>query len=137
MLGHVRTWGWLFNPVTLYYCFDASGRYVETTVLEVSNTPWHERCRYVVGPPGVHRFAKAMHVSPFLPDTATYTLRYSAPDDGLRVGLDLEAPTTTVPYGRGDEPDRNCPPRSSRRRWCCGVNRSTAPAWGACSGRTH
>ena len=109
MLGHVRTWGWLFNPVTLYYCFDASGRYVETTVLEVSNTPWHERCRYVVGPPGVHRFAKGMHVSPFLPDTATYTLRYSAPDDGLRVGLDVDAPTTTVPYGRGDEPDPELP----------------------------
>ena len=72
-------------------------------MLEVSNTPWHERCRYVVGPPGVHRFAKAMHVSPFLPDTATYTLRYSAPADRLRVGLDLDAPTTTVPYGPGDE----------------------------------
>ena len=67
MLGHVRTWGWLFNPVTLYYCFDPSGRDVEWTVLEVSNTPWHERCSYVVGPPGEHRFAKAMHVSPFLP----------------------------------------------------------------------
>lgn len=109
MLGHVRTWGWLFNPVTLYYCFDASGRYIETTVLEVSNTPWHERCRYVVGPPGVHRFAKGMHVSPFLPDTATYTLRYSAPDAGLRVGLDLDAPTTSVPYGQGDEPDPELP----------------------------
>ena len=44
MLGHVRTWGWLFNPLTLYYCFDPSGRDVEWTVLEVSNTPWHERC---------------------------------------------------------------------------------------------
>ena len=52
MLGHVRTWGWLFNPLTLYYCFDPSGREVEWTVLEVSNTPWHERCSYVVGPPG-------------------------------------------------------------------------------------
>ncbi len=67
MLGHVRTWGWLFNPLTLFYCFDPSGRDVEWTVLEVSNTPWHERHRYVVGPPGTHTFAKAMHVSPFLP----------------------------------------------------------------------
>ena len=108
MLGHLRTWGWLFNPLTLYYCFDAAGRDVEWTVLEVSNTPWHERCRYVVGPPGLHRFAKTMHVSPFLPDQATYTLHYSTPAAGLHVGLDLEAPAAPAPYGRWDETD---PPR--------------------------
>ena len=105
MLGHLRTWGWLFNPLTLYYCFDPAGREVEWTVLEVSNTPWHERCRYVVGPPGTHTFAKAMHVSPFLPDHATYTLRYSAPAAGLHVGLDLEASAAPAPYGRWDETD--------------------------------
>jgi hypothetical protein len=90
MLGHVRTWGWLFNPLTLYYCFDPSGHHVEWTVLEVSNTPWHERCTYVVGPPGEHHFAKAMHVSPFLAMPATYTLRYSPPADLLRVSLDVD-----------------------------------------------
>jgi DUF1365 family protein len=109
MLGHLRTWGWLFNPLTLYYCFDPSGREVEWTVLEVSNTPWHERCRYVVGPPGVHTFAKAMHVSPFLPDEATYALRYSAPGAALHVGLDLEAPTSPPAYGRWDEPNPRRP----------------------------
>ncbi|MGD0747878.1 MAG: DUF1365 domain-containing protein [Acidimicrobiales bacterium] len=105
MLGHLRTWGWLFNPLTLYYCFDPSGRDVEWTVLEVSNTPWHERCRYVVGPPGAHTFAKAMHVSPFLPDDATYTLRYSAPGDGVHVGLDLEAPAAATAYRQSNEQD--------------------------------
>ncbi len=109
MLGHLRTWGWLFNPLTLYYCFDPSGRHVEWTVLEVSNTPWHERCRYVVGPPGAHTFAKAMHVSPFLPDRATYTLRYSTPAAGLHVGLELEAPATPAAYGRRDETDPQRP----------------------------
>jgi DUF1365 family protein len=105
MLGHVRTWGWLFNPLTLYYCFDPSGRKVEWTVLEVSNTPWHERCSYVVGPPGEHRFAKGMHVSPFLPAQGEYTLRYSAPDEGIRVSLDVAAPPpSTAPYGRSHEP---------------------------------
>ena len=107
MLGHVRTWGWLFNPLTLFYCFDPSGRDVEWTVLEVSNTPWHERHGYVVGPPGEHTFAKAMHVSPFLPAQATYTLRYSAPGEGIRVSLDVAAPASPPPYGRGDEPDRD------------------------------
>jgi hypothetical protein len=103
MLGHVRTWGWLFNPLTLYYCFDPSGRDVEWTVLEVSNTPWHERCSYVVGPPGEHHFAKAMHVSPFLPAQGDYTLRYSAPEDALRVSLDVTAPPPLSPYGQPHE----------------------------------
>jgi hypothetical protein len=104
MLGHVRTWGWLFNPLTLYYCFGPSGRDVEWTVLEVSNTPWHERCSYVVGAPGEHHFAKAMHVSPFLPAQAEYTLRYSAPEDGIRISLDVAAPPPPSPYGRSHEP---------------------------------
>ena len=107
MLGHVRTWGWLFNPVTLFYCFDPSGRHVEWTVLEVSNTPWHERHAYVVGPPGAHTFAKALHVSPFLPAQGTYTLRYSAPEEGIRVSLDVAAPPPLSPYGRGDETHRD------------------------------
>ncbi len=111
MLGHVRTWGWLFNPVTLYYCFDGAGHHVETTVLEVSNTPWHERCRYVVGPPGLHHFAKAMHVSPFLPDAATYTLRYSAPSERLQMVLGVDAPGAAVSYGRWDEPAPEQPTR--------------------------
>jgi len=109
LLGHVRTWGWLFNPLTLYYCFDPSGSFVEWTVLEVSNTPWHERCRYVVGPPGEHRFAKAMHVSPFLPAQGTYTVRYSPPAEGLRVSLDVEAPRPAAPYPRWDEPSPQRP----------------------------
>jgi DUF1365 family protein len=111
MLGHVRTWGWLFNPLTLYYCFDPSGRDVEWTVLEVSNTPWHERCSYVVGPPGEHHFAKAMHVSPFLPAHGEYTLRYSAPEDGIRVSLDVAPFPRPSPYGQLNErsPDKTSP----------------------------
>ena len=106
MLGHLRTWGWLFNPLTLFYCFDPSGSHVEWTVLEVSNTPWHERCRYVVGPPGEHRFAKAMHVSPFLPPGGIYTLRYTRPAEKLRVSLDVEAAPS---YPREYEPSTDRP----------------------------
>ena len=103
MLGHVRTWGWLFNPLTLYYCFDPSGGEVEWTVLEVSNTPWHERCSYVVGPPGEHHFSKAMHVSPFLPAQGEYTLRYSPPEEEIRVSLDVTAPSAPAPDGPSHE----------------------------------
>lgn len=91
VLGHLRTWRWLFNPLTLYYCFDATGTEVEWTVLEVTNTPWHERHCYVIGPPGRHRVVKAMHVSPFLPMGAVYDVRYSEPGKRLTVHFDVLA----------------------------------------------
>jgi uncharacterized protein len=109
MLSHVRTWGWLFNPLSLYYCFDPTGRTVEWAVLEVSNTPWHERRSYVVGPPGEHHFAKTLHVSPFLPMEASYTLRYSPPGDRIRVSLDVDVSPPSSPYGPGYEPTPDPP----------------------------
>ena len=128
MLGHLRTWGWLFNPLTLYYCFDPSGRHVEWTVLEVSNTPWHERCRYVVGPPGEHRFAKAMHVSPFLSSAGHLHLALlpagrGAPGQPRRRGAAPGRAVSSV--GRTETPTD--PYRSSRPQWCCGAGSSTAP----------
>ena len=48
VLTQLRTWGWLFNPITTYYCFDPTGSSVETDVVEVTNTPWHERTAYVL-----------------------------------------------------------------------------------------
>ncbi len=94
LLANMRTWGWLFNPISLYFCADAGdppgepGR-IDSLVAEVENTPWHERHAYVVGPPGKHRFAKELHVSPYLPSHLDYELRYTAPGPQLTVGLDV------------------------------------------------
>jgi DUF1365 family protein len=88
MLGHVRLWGWLFNPLCVYYCFDESGQRVDQILLEVRNTPWHERHLYVLdGASTYHRFAKAMHVSPFLGMDHEYVLTWSAPGDHLSLHL--------------------------------------------------
>ena len=93
VLANLRTWGWLFNPVSLYFCADPGPNAgdagpVSSLVADVENTPWHDRYAYVVGPPGVHRFAKELHVSPFLPTGLDYRLRYAAPGERLTVGLD-------------------------------------------------
>ena len=40
-------------------------------------------------PPGTHRFAKELHVSPFLPMGLDYELRYTAPGEHLIVRLDV------------------------------------------------
>jgi DUF1365 family protein len=94
MLANLRTWGWLFNPISLYFCAELtppagdSGP-IGSLVAEVENTPWHDRHAYVVGPPGRHRFAKELHVSPFLPPDVDYRLRYTVPGEQLTVALEV------------------------------------------------
>jgi DUF1365 family protein len=94
VLANLRTWGWLFNPISLYFCTDrgepgGDPGPISSLVAEVENTPWHERHAYVVGPPGSHRFAKELHVSPFLPAGLDYRLSYTEPGARLTVGLEL------------------------------------------------
>jgi len=93
LLTHLRYLGYGFNPVSFYYCFDAAGERVETVVAEVNNTPWGERCCYVLD--GLRaETEKAMHVSPFMPMDLRYAWRFTAP--GTRLGVHMR-------LTRGDE----------------------------------
>jgi len=100
LLANLRTWGWLFNPISLYFCFTSASptpnfaqsersSVVQHLVAEVENTPWHERTQYVVGGPGQYRLAKQMHVSPFLPMELDYELEYSAPAEKFHLRIDV------------------------------------------------
>lgn len=88
-LTHVRTWGWLFNPITIYFCMDDGGTHVDTVVLDVTNTPWHEHHAYVLRGGGEHRFPKELHVSPFFGMDHEYVLRLNEPGERLAVHLSL------------------------------------------------
>lgn len=88
MLAHLRTWGWLFNPLTLYYCYADNGNDIDAVVLEVTSTPWRERHVYVVdGKQFRTRFAKEMHVSPFLDMRLDYVMTWAVPDEQLNFHL--------------------------------------------------
>lgn len=87
LLANPRTFGWLANPLTTYYCHEEDGR-AGPVVLEVTNTPWHERHHYVVAVPGEHLLPKAMHVSPFFAMDHTYRLRVGTPGERLDLRLD-------------------------------------------------
>jgi hypothetical protein len=95
MLGHLRYFGHNFNPATFYYCYDASGRDLETIVVEVHNTPWGEVHCYVVderqnrGTRDLKRFrlTKEFHVSPFLPMDLEYEWTFTGPEDTLNVRM--------------------------------------------------
>jgi hypothetical protein len=96
LLTHLRTLGFVMNPVSLYYCFAPGGHNVEAIVAEVTNTPWNERHSYVLRPdaaggergPWRFVFDKAHHVSPFMEMAMRYDWRCSAP--GLRLLVHVE-----------------------------------------------
>jgi uncharacterized protein len=105
LLTHVRTFGHLFNPVSLYYCFDRRGERVAAVAAEVTNTPWGERHVYAFeGLEGHVR--KRFHVSPFLGMDATYSVRLTAPGELLRVHMESR---------RGDRVDFDATLALSRR----------------------
>jgi uncharacterized protein len=95
MLTHLRYFGVGFNPVTFYYCFDASDTRVESIVAEITNTPWNERHAYVLTDPLAdsparvlrYRFAKDFHVSPFMPMDMNYDWRFGTPGGKLAVNM--------------------------------------------------
>jgi len=90
LLTHVRSLGYVFNPVSFYYCFDRDGETLRAVVAEITNTPWGERHAYVIpagGDGAVSIFEKAFHVSPFYPMEQTYRWDLSRPADSLRVDM--------------------------------------------------
>jgi DUF1365 family protein len=87
LLTQLRSYGHCFNPISLYYCLDETATGIEALVAEVTNTPWGERHAYVI-PGGAGRFAKALHVSPFLGMEQMYAWRSSLPAEVLSVGIE-------------------------------------------------
>lgn len=100
LLTHLRTFGYAFNPIRVYYCFE--GPRLDALVLEVTNTPWGQRHCYVLDaraaqgeqPGRSLRFIerKAFHVSPFLPMDLTYRFAIAPPAEDLTFHMDCLAP---------------------------------------------
>jgi len=90
LLTQVRWFGYVFNPVSFYYCFQPDGVTLDAIVAEITNTPWQERHAYVLpASDGDVRaeFPKAFHVSPFFAMAQRYRWRLSAPGAGLVVTM--------------------------------------------------
>lgn len=76
-LGLPRSLGHYFSPVNFYYCHDADDS-LACILVEVSNTPWGERHRYLVDYRSIEATPKAFHVSPFMNMDQVYRWRFSA-----------------------------------------------------------
>lgn len=94
LLTHLSYFGYRFNPVSFYYCYDRHGEEVETVVAEVNNTPWGEQHHYVLpkSSKGLKRtrfsFDKAFHVSPFMRMNQLYNWRLTEPGRKLAVHME-------------------------------------------------
>ena len=94
MLAHARVLGYVFNPLTVYWCHRADGT-LACVVAEVHNT-YRQRHAYLLRPDerGRAQVPKEFYVSPFYPVDGGY--RMSLPEPGL--------PEPGLPAGGGPHP---------------------------------
>ena len=93
ILCYPRIFGYVFNPISVYFCDDASGE-LAAIVYEVGNT-FDEKHSYVIpvkpgrAPDGLIRQVceKAFYVSPFVPMAARYEFRVRPPADSLTLAI--------------------------------------------------
>ena len=93
LLTNLRYFGYCFNPVSFYYCFNEADDKVEAIMAEVTNTPWKERYSYVIEkqdqtnnkPRLVASPKKQLHVSPFWGMDHDYDWSFSQPESNLSV----------------------------------------------------
>ena len=91
LLTHLRYFGYNFNPVSFFYCYNHEGEF-SSVLAEVNNTfaethnYWLTAEREVpAGSSKRYQFAKAFHVSPFLEMRQRYDWTFTAPGDRLTV----------------------------------------------------
>ncbi|MGY5036605.1 DUF1365 domain-containing protein [Streptomyces sp. 900116325] len=97
MLAHARVFGHVFNPLTLYWCHDRTGRPV-CVVAEVHNTYGGRHC-YLLRPDtdGRADVAKDFYVSPFFDVEGSYSMRLPLPGERLDLSIQLR-------HGDGSRP---------------------------------
>ncbi|MFJ5305429.1 DUF1365 domain-containing protein [Streptomyces sp. NPDC088350] len=90
MLTHARVFGYVFNPLTLYWCHGPAGE-PRCVVAEVHNTYGGRHC-YLLRPDatGAARTDKEFYVSPFFPVDGGYRMRLPRPGPRLDLTVHLD-----------------------------------------------
>ena len=97
LLAMPRLFGYVFNPLSLFYCYDRSGA-LTAIVYEVSNTFGQSHsyvCRVDPGPesaPIRQNQDKRFYVSPFIGMRATYRFRLTQPGERVSVLIRQDVP---------------------------------------------
>jgi len=106
MLGQLRVAGYVFNPVTFFWCYAADGA-LAGMVAELNNTFGERLPQFLHGPELRYEQEKRLHVSPFFGLDQSYEYAFSEPGDEVwaRVNVreDGRSPLTAVFHGRRRE----------------------------------
>jgi len=100
VLCHPRLFGYVFNPISVFFCFAADGA-PAAVLYEVTNT-YHDRHSYLFplargnDPVLRHSCDKRLYVSPFIGMTARYDFNIRIPDDALVFGIRETDPEGTL-----------------------------------------
>ena len=93
LLTTIRFFGYSFNPVSFYYCFDETEK-IQAIVTHITNTPWKEKyayvhdCRNNSSMSKTFKFEKNFHISPFMPMDINYNWVFTSPKDFLYISMD-------------------------------------------------
>jgi DUF1365 family protein len=118
-----RTFGHVFNPLSVYYCLrrQDAGEELVAVIAEVHNT-YGGRHTYLLRPDqaGADEVDKQFYVSPFLPMGGSYTMRTPLPEERLAVSITLHQDGATPFVATLTGPGRPLTPASAVRavlRW--------------------
>lgn len=90
MLASARVFGYVFNPLSLCWCYGTSGQ-LRCVVAEVHNTYGERHCYLLqTDPSGRATVPKAFYVSPFNDVDGQYRMKLPAPGERLAVSIVLE-----------------------------------------------
>ena len=92
LLAFPRILGYTFNPLTMWFCYDAHGS-LRAVLHEIHNTFGHNHSHLIPVDPAVrlplrHSFAKELHVSPFFDRDGSYTFTVRPPGERFSVSID-------------------------------------------------
>jgi DUF1365 family protein len=104
LLCYPRIFGYVFNPLSVYYCHNESGR-IEAVLYEVRNT-FGGKHSYLIaaeeeGPVIRQSADKAFHVSPFMDMDQRYDFRLKRPGDDVAIVIrqsDAEGPIMNAAF---------------------------------------
>ncbi len=94
-LANARALGYVFDPLTTYFCFDAAGD-LEGVLAEVHNTYGERHCYPLDMSSGSATVDKEFYVSPFFAVEGRYDIRARITDDHVSVGISLTQGDETV-----------------------------------------
>ena len=98
ILTQLRFLGFVFNPVTFYFCFDEQDQ-LKYTIAYITNTPWNEKKPYVFSRDIAEshkceriehktEFKKAFHISPFNPMDMHYQWQFYLEPNKIEINMD-------------------------------------------------